>query len=560
MSAGNHTLTLPCVEAATSGFVQADAMREAVSLAIVAGENLIFSGPGGHGKSEFLAAAFGAIEDLELYIKSFGSGTSPDELYGGVDFSALNPQGNEGPAVLKYCPELSFLARKVAIFEEAFDAPSRVLTSLKDTLTARALRNGHQYHKMDTSVIAIATNHSPTQIAEGGPEISALIERFPIQLEVRWPRYDAQSYRELFKTITTKRPAFEQITWDDVAALQERARQATVSDSMQGMLANIVVDLLADKIVISPRTAVKAMQLAQAAAAINGRDRVVPQDLIVLAFLPGAYALRERIANLITEYEAAAVGEGQLDQLEQELTQLRETLSDATCGDDKLNELDASLNHLHSEIDSVQVTSDLVNRKSRLLMEVSAARRDIGVMKQQKVEEFESEKLDKIEQAFAPLREMVLDTDLISVCGEADLEDLSASLGNVAREIDSLVLTTTKLSIRKSDLRKEVVTAFDRVNVALDDLRLTEEAKAQRPMLAQIDRNIKALLNDARHRRTVQDRNEALTLLRQTWDDLRTLALHPDLEDMRRGLYDKIDLGLMTLGIDPNNKTWKIPA
>lgn len=59
-----HTLTLPWVEAATKHFVYADEMREAFSLAMAVGLNAIFSGPGGHGKSEFLMAAIGAIGDV----------------------------------------------------------------------------------------------------------------------------------------------------------------------------------------------------------------------------------------------------------------------------------------------------------------------------------------------------------------------------------------------------------------------------------------------------------------------------------------------------------------
>ncbi|HET6747438.1 MAG TPA: AAA family ATPase [Candidatus Saccharimonadales bacterium] len=163
----SHTLILPWVESATGHFVYADEMRKAFSLAIAAGVNLIFSGPGGHGKSEFLEAAFGAIRDVTPYVKSFGQGTSPEELYGGLDLDALNRQGGAEKAVLQYSPELSFLACRVAVFEELFDAPPRVLTSLKDTLTARELRNGHQRYPMVTRIIAAPTNHSPQEVAEG---------------------------------------------------------------------------------------------------------------------------------------------------------------------------------------------------------------------------------------------------------------------------------------------------------------------------------------------------------------------------------------------------------
>ncbi|MGD8374003.1 MAG: AAA family ATPase [Candidatus Woesebacteria bacterium] len=217
-----HTLTLPWVEKATQGFVFCDDMRQAVSLAIAAGVNLIFSGPGGHAKSEFLAAVFEAISGQEPFIKSFGQGTGTEELFGGIDFDALNrPQG----AALQYNPTHSFLDRRIAVLEELFDAPPRVLTALKDVLTAKELRNGHQRHPMLTRVIAAATNHSPQEIAEGGPEIEALIQRFPIQLEVKWSRYGKPEFAQLFATVIGRVGGEPQgVTWADVEALQQRSK------------------------------------------------------------------------------------------------------------------------------------------------------------------------------------------------------------------------------------------------------------------------------------------------------------------------------------------------
>lgn len=365
MHATDHTLTLPWVEQATCQFINAGDMREAFSLAVTAGVNLILSGPGGHGKSEFLTAAFGAIEHTTPFVKSFGQGTSTDELYGGLDFQTLDSRGT-----LQYNPELSFLNHHVAVFEELFDAPPRVLTSLKDTLTSKRLRNGHQQYEMRTRVIAAATNHSPQDIAEGGPEIAALIERFPVQLEVKWDTYDENSYMELLSAVTSETPVFAKVSWESVAALQEQTAAVTFSKTMQRVLSKIIVDLRnADKITLSPRTAVLAMKLAQAAAVINGRDRVIARDILAIAFLPGAHGLKSRIDGLIAEYALTADAEEELDRLDNVFMEMATSFESAKTKEE-FEGLDQAAHLMYTVIDELQVSTSAAERRHELLLKV----------------------------------------------------------------------------------------------------------------------------------------------------------------------------------------------
>jgi MoxR-like ATPase len=361
-SDASHALTLPWVERVTQGFVFCDDMRVAVSLALAAGVNLIFSGPGGHAKSEFLETVFGAITGQETYVKSFGQGTGTEELFGGIDFDALNrAQG----ATLRYNPELSFLSHRIAVFEELFDAPSRVLTCLKDTLTARELRNGHQRHPMRTRVIAAATNHSPQEIAEGGPEIEALIQRFPIQLEVKWPHYDKAAFAQLFSAVLGREDAESGTTWTVVEALQQQAKNATVSSGVRSMMAQILVELIKDRVSVSPRTAIVALQLAKAAAVINGRDRVIPADLKVVAYLPGALRLRQRIDELIDELAGSIETEEKLDQAERQIADLVGRFN-ATSSVPELKQIAFEASSLAGDISLLRVTADQVGRRQTL--------------------------------------------------------------------------------------------------------------------------------------------------------------------------------------------------
>ncbi len=371
-----HTLVLPWVRRATSMFVDADPMRQAFSLAIAAGLNLIFSGPGGHGKSEFLNAAIGAISDANPYVKSFGQGTSCEELYGGLDFDALNRTSG---AALEYNPERSFLPHLVAVFEELFDAPPRVLTTLKDTLTAGMLRNGHQTFPMATRLIVAATNHSPQDIAEGGPEIAALVERFPVQIEVKWSNYGEDAFKALFAAVTdTSHDQVTLITWEEVAGLQQRAKDVTVSRAMQALLAKIIVELSKDGIVISPRTAVMAMRLTQASAAINGRDHVAPNDVNAIAFLPGAHSTETqmRIADLISEHSRSLAAEEAMEQLEAELEKVRQLLNEPATPE-TLEQMIALLASIEEQATALRYDSAQIARRARILSEVKALEKSV---------------------------------------------------------------------------------------------------------------------------------------------------------------------------------------
>jgi MoxR-like ATPase len=349
-----HTLTLPWVKEATEGFVFCDDMRVAVSLALAARLNLIFSGPGGHAKSEFLETVFGAITGQETYVKSFGQGTSPEELFGGIDFDALNrPEG----AALIFNPEHSFLGYKMAILEELFDAPSRVLTTLKDTLTAKELRNGRQRYPMQTRVIAAATNHSPQEIAEGGPEIEALIQRFPIQLEVKWPVYNKSSFLKLFTTVLDRKDGQAATSWENIEALQNTAANVTASYGIQSLLAHILVEMTRDGVSISPRTAMMALQLTKAAAAINGRERIVPYDINAIAYLPGALRLRERISDLISELAGTIEAEEKLAVAGEKLAILIDRFKAADAVDD-LSEIASEASSLAQHLSALRVSAD----------------------------------------------------------------------------------------------------------------------------------------------------------------------------------------------------------
>jgi hypothetical protein len=155
-------------------FIFTDEVARMLELGFGASKNLIIFGPGGHAKSEMIKAVIHGLGlEAETFFQFFGEGMDESKLFGGLDFKKL-----ETEKVLEYHPERSFLNSRIAVFEELFDAPASVLLALKDTLTARELRNGAQRFAMKTEVIICLTNKQPQEISELGPAAHALIERF----------------------------------------------------------------------------------------------------------------------------------------------------------------------------------------------------------------------------------------------------------------------------------------------------------------------------------------------------------------------------------------------
>ena len=276
-----QSFVLPFVAQATQNFVNIEPLREVVSLALVANKHCILYGLGGHGKSTALRVVLQNLEGARVHIQSFGDDMSEARLYGGINLNALEDEHNKR---IEYYPENSFLNADYAIFEEGFDAPGAVLLALKDTLSDKILNNGTQRYAMQTQVIFLPTNTSPQEINERGVNSQALVERFPLQLEVRWESYEAADYQELLSSAVQPRP-LSKLPFTTVQELTRQATRVPVRQSKQQALSRIFANLTQQGCFVSPRTAVYAIDVIRAAATINQRTEIILSDFFALKYL-----------------------------------------------------------------------------------------------------------------------------------------------------------------------------------------------------------------------------------------------------------------------------------
>lgn len=156
-------------------------------------KNVILYGPGGHGKSE-LALDFFYDKGINPYVITMGQGMTSDRMFGGVDIKLLQEFGK-----IEYLLDNSMFNHEYVIIEEMMDAPDFILEQLKDVFSSGVFRNGTQVYPIKTRFVVCCTNRTRAEYAKNR-SLQALMERFPLELEVIWDNYNEASYNKLLET------------------------------------------------------------------------------------------------------------------------------------------------------------------------------------------------------------------------------------------------------------------------------------------------------------------------------------------------------------------------
>ena len=147
----------------------------------------------GHGKSE-ITLDFLKAKGINPYIITMGTGMTTDRLFGGLDIPTFEKTGK-----IEYLVENSFMNHEYVIFEEMFDAPDFILEQLKDILSSGVFRNGTQIFPIQTKFITCCTNRTRDEFSKN-MSLKALMERFPLELNVIWDNYTEISYNKLLES------------------------------------------------------------------------------------------------------------------------------------------------------------------------------------------------------------------------------------------------------------------------------------------------------------------------------------------------------------------------
>ena len=260
-------------------FVFMDKTVNILNVGFMTGKNVVLFGPGGHGKSE-ITLDFLKSKGIDPFIQTMGTGMTTDRLFGGLDIPTFETTGK-----IEYLVHNSFMNHEYVIFEELFDAPDFILEQLKDILSSGVFRNGTQIFPINTKFIICCTNRTRDEFSKN-MSLKALMERFPLELNVIWDNYTEITYNKLLES------KFGEGEVDPVIPylLQEYAK---------------------NNIVISPRVAVTAYQVY---------DECGPESLAFIAEFAKKPSL---IAEAIKKFESTL----KFRDLSAGITEMIETLS-----------------------------------------------------------------------------------------------------------------------------------------------------------------------------------------------------------------------------------------
>jgi hypothetical protein len=180
----------------TEKFVFMDKTVQILDIGFNTSKNVVLFGPGGHGKSE-MTFEFLKERGIDPYVITMGTGMTTDRLFGGLDITQLRQDGGSGR--IEYLVENSFMNHEYVVFEEMFDAPDFILEQLKDILSSGIFRNGTQIFHIKTKFIICCTNRTRDEFSKN-MSLRALMERFPLELNVIWDNYTEISYNKLLES------------------------------------------------------------------------------------------------------------------------------------------------------------------------------------------------------------------------------------------------------------------------------------------------------------------------------------------------------------------------
>ena len=245
-------------------------------VALLAGEHVLLEDVPGVGKT-LMGKALARSLDGQFRRIQF----TPDLLPGDITGSSLyDPQTRQ----LSFGPGPIFA--NIVLADEINRATPRTQSALLEAMSERQVSADGETHELPNPFMVIATQN-PVEFEGTYPLPESQLDRFLLRLSVGYPEREAElevlaSHRD-GEPVEKLQPA---ISREQVVQLQEAVRRVEVEDSINSYLLDIVdatrscEDLHTG---VSTRGALALYRAGQAAALVEGRQYVVPDDIKQLA-------------------------------------------------------------------------------------------------------------------------------------------------------------------------------------------------------------------------------------------------------------------------------------
>jgi len=267
---------------------QSAALREAV-LALLARGHVLFEGVPGTAKT-LLVRAMSQTLGLEFRRIQFTPDLMPSDITG------VNLLTGEGGFTFRPGP----LFGDLVLGDEINRAPAKTQAALLEAMQERHVTVDGTSHPLSASFTVFATQN-PIEFEGTYPLPEAELDRFLVKSLLGYP--DEAAERGVLARVLEGFEAAEPASYGvsqvldaaGLAALREAVRRVRVEQSLVNYITSLVRatrDAPALTLGASPRASVALLKVSQAAALLDGREYVVPDDVKLLA----PAVLRHRIA------------------------------------------------------------------------------------------------------------------------------------------------------------------------------------------------------------------------------------------------------------------------
>lgn len=242
---------------------------DALLVALLSKQHILFIGPAGTGKSA-LSAMLGEIVQGSRYFQHLLTPFStPEELFGVLSLKDLE-QGIYKRNISGMLPEANF-----AFIDEIFKANSAILNSLLTLINERIYYNNGVPIRSPLMTIVGSSN----EYIEEGEGLEALFDRFLLRYEVNYIK-EQTTFVEMLKSTTTV--AVPSLTMEELLFHQQVCERVVIPDSIFTTLGKIRQNLMDEGIRPSDRRFKQALPMLRAQAYLDGRTEVTKADLALL--------------------------------------------------------------------------------------------------------------------------------------------------------------------------------------------------------------------------------------------------------------------------------------
>ena len=258
------------------GLIEREEQIKIALLAAISGENILFIGPPGTGKSILsrrITNVFRTVDYFEYLLTKF---TTPEELFGPISIRELeNDKFHRNIEGYLTDSEIVFL-------DEVFKANSAILNSLLTIMNEKIYHNGYQKEKIKTRMIIGASNELPKEEYE----LDALYDRFLFREKINYI-----NNTKLLFFINDKVPIIkenEKIEFSEIDEINSMLNTVIINENIIEKIINIkekIQEKFGTLELISDRRIVKVIKVLKIAALSSGRNKLVIFDLLLLNYL-----------------------------------------------------------------------------------------------------------------------------------------------------------------------------------------------------------------------------------------------------------------------------------